>query len=260
MDQNELLKQELEQAIQKGDTQREYLLQGELGNTFFSQHDLQEAAKSYEAALAIARTTSNVDGVGATLSNLGNVYAEQGNLSQAIEFYQEALQIAREIGDQALEGNILNNLGLAYERLEDIEGKKEEAQGFYQEALKIARETDNRSLEEKVLRNVLNRASKQLEQIEKHAEEIRMTDLNIRTFMELTDRAETIRKSEQRAANKRWLLIAIIIVAAIAITSAWILSSLGVIPTILSSIISIAVSVLGVVISFAAWLPVKETA
>jgi tetratricopeptide (TPR) repeat protein len=150
MDQVESLKQQIEQMQIDSSMQTEYLFQGELGNFYFAQRNLELADKLYNKALEIARAMHNRSGEAATLGNLGNVYAEQGNIERAITLYEEALKIARELGERQLEGNTLSNSGLAYGKIGDGDRAKE----CYQGAFTIARELDDQELLENVLSNL----------------------------------------------------------------------------------------------------------
>ncbi len=257
MDQIDSLKQEIEQLRHESSAQAEYLLEGELGNFYFAQRNLQLAASFYKKTLEMARSMHNPAGEGATLSNLGNVYAEQGDIDHAIMLYEEALKIARETEDRHLEGNIFNNLGLAYGQL----GDEANAKKCYQNALKIAKEVDDRELRENILSNL------QLvpgEQSNKHQVNIPGQKISLpvhenkyRTFSSIED-AQTPADAFTKflSQQRRSLYVFVGCISALALIEAIILICRlqGIIPSTWSLLLDTLPGALNIILSIIFWL------
>ena len=70
-------------------------------------------------SLTIAREIGDRLGEGQSLGNLGITYHSLGEYQQAIEFHELHLAIAREIGNRLGEADALRNKGLALDKLDD---------------------------------------------------------------------------------------------------------------------------------------------
>ena len=70
-----------------------------LGNTYQSLGQYQQAIEFHQQSLNIAKEIGNRLGEGSALGNIGNAYQCLGQYQQAIEFHQQSLNIAREIGN-----------------------------------------------------------------------------------------------------------------------------------------------------------------
>ncbi|MBW1916584.1 MAG: tetratricopeptide repeat protein [Deltaproteobacteria bacterium] len=80
------------------------------GQQWFSQGDLQRAARDFGRALEISRSIDYPSGVAQQLNNLGAVALEQGNLETARDLFNQALSLNQEIPDWAAVSTNLANL------------------------------------------------------------------------------------------------------------------------------------------------------
>jgi CHAT domain-containing protein/Flp pilus assembly protein TadD len=110
----------------------------------------EEARKSFERALSVARQFGDGEMEVVSLSNLGLFDSEQGELRRGIDFELEGLELARKGGYRAQEASLLNNLAYAYDQLAD----KQKALQYYQESLALARNLLDREAEAAALNNL----------------------------------------------------------------------------------------------------------
>ena len=92
-----------------------------LGNAYFKNTELKDAARFYVKAIQIDPYYPNAH------NNLGSVYAQEGNIDQAVVQFQQAISL------NPLYGEALYNLGNAY----SDKGDAKLAQSFYQKAAQL---------------------------------------------------------------------------------------------------------------------------
>ena len=91
-----------------------------LGNTFQSLRNFQEAIKYHKKRLSIAKKLSDKLGDGRDYMNLGNTYISLGKLEEAKKNYEKRQTIAIEVSDKAGEGRALGSLGNVEQELGDF--------------------------------------------------------------------------------------------------------------------------------------------
>ena len=102
------------------------------------EDDYPRGAALWEAGLALARETGDVNAVGSTLSNLGYAELLQGEYEQARTLSEEALTLARDLGAgrTGFIPETLVNLGLAARE----QGYHERADACFEEALVVSQQ------------------------------------------------------------------------------------------------------------------------
>jgi len=110
----------------------------------------QEAIKTLQQVLAIAREFKDRQGEGITLNQIGLVYDRISQPQEALKYFNQALPILQEVGDRREEAITLNNIGGVYN---DISQPKEAFKYLYQ-ALSITQEMGERMIEARTLNNI----------------------------------------------------------------------------------------------------------
>jgi predicted ATPase/class 3 adenylate cyclase/Tfp pilus assembly protein PilF len=119
-----------------GDPSRECALLNNLGAFSESLGRVEDARHHYENGLRVARLAANRRWEGGAAGNLAQFHANQGRPAEARPLYAQAVLIARELGDRQWEANARCNLGL----LEFTEGRLTEARAELEASLTAARE------------------------------------------------------------------------------------------------------------------------
>ena len=111
-----------------------------IGDGYLDLGQLNESLKAFQAALSLARESSNSRQVLTCLLCLGLVFQYKGDFPKALEYYEEGLDIkevllSEEFEDIASKAKLLGNLGLTYHHLdryyESVEVLEESLQLFY---------------------------------------------------------------------------------------------------------------------------------
>jgi len=105
----------------------------ELGNTYKSLGDYQQAIDYHQQSLKIKREVGDLSGTSHSLNNLGNAYYSLRDYQRAIDYFQQSLENKREIGDRHGEANTWFNLGFTRQNLQ----QKSEAKAAYENARKL---------------------------------------------------------------------------------------------------------------------------
>ncbi|MDX2245567.1 MAG: tetratricopeptide repeat protein [Bacteroidia bacterium] len=113
------------------------------GKIYSQLSEYQNAEKTFEQALNIARETGNKQLEVTVLAELGDIYYYWGNYEKALEYGEKSLGISREIGDKYGEGIALNSIAVVYFELGDSVSAFQKAV----KSLQISREIGNKSLE-----------------------------------------------------------------------------------------------------------------
>ncbi|MGB3507964.1 MAG: CHAT domain-containing tetratricopeptide repeat protein [Microcoleaceae cyanobacterium] len=123
-----------------------------LGTTYLSLGDKQQALEYSQQALVLLREQNNRVQEAATLNNLGSVYWSTGEMKQAIEYYHLALDIYAQEKNLKSQAVTLNNLGSVYWAT----GEQQKALDMYEKALSVHRQVDDgdREGEAAVLHNL----------------------------------------------------------------------------------------------------------
>ena len=137
-------------ARRLGDTRLEGHALESLGGLHFEQGRTNDALSNYEAALEAHRKIGDRYFEGLLLGHLGSLLLEQGRMDEAISHYEAALEIHRAVGNRHLEGLVLVNLG----SLHGKRGRVDHAFSKYEAALEIHREVGNRRIEGIILGNL----------------------------------------------------------------------------------------------------------
>ena len=104
-----------------GDLREQGTALGNLGITYYSLGQYEQAINFHQQDLAIVQEIGDLQGQGTALGNLGSVYDNLGQYEWALDYHQQYLAIAREIGDRVRQGSALGNLGNAYNNLGQVE-------------------------------------------------------------------------------------------------------------------------------------------
>jgi tetratricopeptide (TPR) repeat protein/CHAT domain-containing protein len=113
---------------------------GNLGITYCSLGEYEQAIAVYEKSLAISREIKYGEGEASSLGGLGIAYYYLGEYERAISFHEQHLAISREIKNRFGEASSLGGLGTAYDSL----GEYERAIAFHEKSLAIFQEIENR--------------------------------------------------------------------------------------------------------------------
>ncbi|MEG4860174.1 CHAT domain-containing protein [Microcoleus sp. K1-B6] len=113
---------------------------GNLGITYCSLGEYEQAIAVYEKSLAISREIKYGEGEASSLGGLGIAYYYLGEYERAISFHEQHLAISREIKNRFGEASSLGGLGTAYDSL----GEYERAIAFHEKSLAIFQEIKNR--------------------------------------------------------------------------------------------------------------------
>jgi predicted ATPase/transcriptional regulator with XRE-family HTH domain len=101
----------------------------------FRLGDYDDAARCYEAALALRRTLGDEAGSAVTLNNLGIIAAQRDDYARAVALYEESLGILRKVGNLPAAARTLTGLGIvAFWR-----GDFAHAQACHEESLAMKR-------------------------------------------------------------------------------------------------------------------------
>ncbi len=117
------------------ETEQRMLELYEEGQNYFFTGQYEEALEAYEAALALARLTGNVQPEAVFLSDIGRTYEQLSRYDEALDYYEQALELIRTVQDPyGNEATILGSMAYVYAFRGDIET----AEAFYDEALTVA--------------------------------------------------------------------------------------------------------------------------
>ncbi len=111
-----------------------------MGNVFSCRGNVDEALKSYDESVAIARRLNDRFLTAGLLNNIGLVYRRRGEYDEALRHFEESLHIGREISDRSRMGHCLNNIGVVY----FAQGNFDSALRYYLPSLSIKRELGDR--------------------------------------------------------------------------------------------------------------------
>ena len=136
----EIIKQDLHNAKELGDSADEGSTYHNLGSAYDKLGDFNQAIEYHKQHLSIAKELGNRAGEGSADHNLGSAYHKMGDFNQAIEYHKQHLSIAKELGDSADEGRTYNHLGVAYHKLGDFN----QAIEYHKQHLSIAKELGDR--------------------------------------------------------------------------------------------------------------------
>ena len=125
---------------------------GNLGNSFHSLGQFQQAIEYHGKHLSIAEELGDRAGKGRAFGNCGNSYHSLGNFQQAMVFHKKQLRIAVELGDRAGEGRAYGNLGNSHQDL----GNFPQAIEYHKKNLSIAMEVDDKAGEGRAIGNLGN--------------------------------------------------------------------------------------------------------
>ncbi|MGB8686920.1 MAG: tetratricopeptide repeat protein, partial [Microcoleus sp.] len=113
---------------------------GNLGITYCSLGEYEQAIAVHEKSLAISREIKYGEGEASSLGGLGIAYDYLGEYERAISFHEQHLAISREIKNRFGEASSLGSLGTAYDSL----GEYERAIDYHEQSLAIFQEIKNR--------------------------------------------------------------------------------------------------------------------
>ncbi|MCU0537595.1 MAG: tetratricopeptide repeat protein [Hydrococcus sp. Prado102] len=116
----------------------------------FNRGQFQDALKTFEQVLPLARQINDKKLEATSLTQIGTIYRRLGQYDRALEFLEQALAINIAGKDKINAGITLYNLGQVYERL----GQYDRALESFQGALAIAKNTKNLTLEGTTLHNL----------------------------------------------------------------------------------------------------------
>ena len=145
----------------------EALLRMEAGIDHLRSQSYVEAIGSFEQALEIARSLSDVRAEAQILGLFGAVYRAQGNREQAITFFKQSREGARRAQDRRAELTALESLGEIF-----VDQEAEPALNVLEVALTISRELRDRHAEIRILSQLgvallgLTESAKAVEQFE----------------------------------------------------------------------------------------------
>ena len=114
-----------------------------LGYTAFDRREMDEALRNYQGALEQARLGGNQRNEALALTAIGGVYSYLGNKQSALDSHNQALQIFQRIGDRNGEGVTLNGLGYVHRNL----GEYRKSLDCYLRALQLFHDLGNREYE-----------------------------------------------------------------------------------------------------------------
>ncbi|MFP3867735.1 MAG: tetratricopeptide repeat protein [Desulfobacteraceae bacterium] len=117
------------------------------GQQWFSQGDLQRAARDFGKALEISRSIDYPSGVAQQLNNLGAVALEQGDLETAHDLFNQALSLNQEIPDWAAAGTNLANLATVAHK----SGHPDQAWEYLQAAQQAAAHSGSAAAQARIL-------------------------------------------------------------------------------------------------------------
>lgn len=144
------LQQVLAIAREFKDRQREAITLNQIGEVYDSISQPQEALKYFNQALLILQEAGDRKEEAITLNNIGGVYNDISQPKEAFNYLLQALSITREVGERMIEARTLNNIGGVYDNI----SQPEQALKYFQQALSITREVGNLALEASVLNNL----------------------------------------------------------------------------------------------------------
>ncbi|NEQ50843.1 MAG: CHAT domain-containing protein [Leptolyngbya sp. SIO3F4] len=90
-----------------------------IGEIYLEQNKLQASITNYQTALDLWRDIDNAQGIQTTLTQLGGAHHLQRKYNEALETYEAALIISRTRSDLASEATLLQNMGISYGRSGD---------------------------------------------------------------------------------------------------------------------------------------------
>lgn len=108
------------------------------------------ALTSYEKAIALARSSTNLSAEARMLNVIGTVYYQQGNFTDAIAHYDAALKLFEMLDEQEDYAQVLNNLGIVYR----IRRNYERAISIYNQSLAIKQGIDDQNGMANTMRNL----------------------------------------------------------------------------------------------------------
>lgn len=133
-------------AQQLGDSQRQGLVVGVLGDAYQQQANYAQALHCYERALQIAQQADLPSLAAAAVGNLANVHLLMGNPKVALQYAERALQQGRDAQDPSQIAQALSTRALVLHQL----SRYEEAIASYQEALRALAEVGDVASETRV--------------------------------------------------------------------------------------------------------------
>lgn len=89
------------------------------GNIFYTQGDLQSAARTFEETAKLHESSGDLYNMCVVSLNAGTTYKEMGDLVKAIRLYTRGLQIAQEQGYKNMEAVLLGGIGQLYYTLQE---------------------------------------------------------------------------------------------------------------------------------------------
>lgn len=110
-DSKQFLDDALNLARTHGLTDREALLQAQLGNLHFQSGNFESAANCFRNAIPVFRSNANEKMVTSTLNNLGSTLEMTGDLEGAMQAYLDVLPLKRKMKDKLGEAILLHNIG-----------------------------------------------------------------------------------------------------------------------------------------------------
>ena len=114
---------------------------GNLGNSYHSLGDFQNAIEYHKKDLAISKEVGDKNGEGCAYGNLGNAYRRLGDFNQALYYHKLRHNIAKEAGNRAGEGRAYGSIAGVYVSM----GNFKEAINYHKEDLRIAEEVGDRA-------------------------------------------------------------------------------------------------------------------
>lgn len=145
--QSDYFKLHLDISRELGNLSGEGKAYGNLGNSYHTLSDFENAVHFLELGLKLAKQIGAKTGEASSYGNLGIVYQKLGDVEKAIEYHELQIKIAKEVGDRTGEGNGYGNLGQAYCCL----GNFQNAIYYHELRLKIAKDVEDRQGEAETL-------------------------------------------------------------------------------------------------------------
>ena len=146
----EIIKQDLHNAKELGDSADEGTTFDDLGLAYYQLGDFKQATKYHKQYLSIAKGLKDKADECCAYHNLGSAYEKLGDFNQAIEYHKQLLSIAGELRDKACEVHAYKHLAWAYKELGDFN----QAIEHLRQHLNIAKELGDRAGEGSAYNNL----------------------------------------------------------------------------------------------------------
>lgn len=129
----------LESALESHNKIKDKFVEGNvrliLGNIYFYQNKLSDAAVMYESSYVLFIELDDPHGIGKNLLNLGNLQVRLGKYDKADNYFKQSLLIFRDSCDENATADVLKNIA----NLNRLKGLLDEAIATYNESLKLSK-------------------------------------------------------------------------------------------------------------------------